>query len=970
MAEFMVESNVTLDISGTLSSIKEITTVNGNMTIELLELTAECDIVGDDCTCNCSTKYIWSNAVCDEFQCCNDSYCNANISYLPAFCIPKVKVRFNGKVTAEKVFSETNTIKQQLTEGFQKFNGFEGLNVSGPRGDGHIVDFEVDLSVIFLIKKLANITADLETTVGSSAKISVETSGIVSIQYPMNTVAYRSTPTLSCTFDKTTFDETDGTWNWNLIKGSETFGLNTGTSITVTFPEASPNCTTVQIKKLSGDWAGIYKCGFSKGSIVHAASAELKVALLPDEITMTSAPLTVECQGPSPQSVMVSATIKNSTEIYNVTWSYQAQMESQKPSSAGTSYSINPKINCEQSKLPHVVTVNFTNQENETESASITIPVMYAKETETACLVDYLWPKTPKGETIVIRQCEPRRVGYNERTCKGPEWMDVLDNCVSEELNNILNAAENFREGLGATQDIALEIFSGLKNSTVAGTGSSVADLNASISVLDVMSEASETITLDDNMLNNPWKAVNKTIEYGMSSKYLKSVEGLVKNIKMNTSNGNDTPNLQFNLCRAQNNSSCNQTVFGVEVKLAQSSGIVKTVGVKNLVDKLNNSKFPDSEFPSIVVSATLQNSNDSKIDIKLDFPINQSMAQDSKILCVFWNTTLKEWSEEGCKWKEMVNNRSYCECTHLTSFSVLMSKTPPNLPFLDEITYVGLGMSICSLLVFLFIEALVWSAVVKSNLSHFRHTALVNISLCLLLADCSFLASSFPSISATWCLILTVTKHFFFLAMFCWMLCLSVMLIHQLIFVFHPLRKRVYLLFSTVLGYVCPTVIVAATYVYYKYTEKPYYDTKTCWLTYDGLLKGSIHSFLLPVGTIVLMNLFSMCVVIMTLVKSSIPDGSKADENETAKSILKVVLFLTPVFGITWVFGFFLLIELNKLMDVVMHYAFAIINSLQGFFILLTGCFAEKKVRDEVLRLILAGSSVVSPCKPLAWMK
>lgn len=81
--------------------------------------------------------------------------------------------------------------------------------------------------------------------------------GFVSITYPMNQVPYRSTPTLSCTFKETTFDETDGSWNWNLIKGSETFVLNTGTSITVTFPEASPNCTTVQIKKLSGNWAGV-----------------------------------------------------------------------------------------------------------------------------------------------------------------------------------------------------------------------------------------------------------------------------------------------------------------------------------------------------------------------------------------------------------------------------------------------------------------------------------------------------------------------------------------------------------------------------------------------------------------------------------------------------------------------------------------------------------------------------------------
>uniref|UniRef100_A0A674CPS1 Adhesion G protein-coupled receptor F3b n=1 Tax=Salmo trutta TaxID=8032 RepID=A0A674CPS1_SALTR len=314
---------------------------------------------------------------------------------------------------------------------------------------------------------------------------------------------------------------------------------------------------------------------------------------------------------------------------------------------------------------------------------------------------------------------------------------------------------------------------------------------------------------------------------------------------------------------------------------------------------------------------------------------VTVTIREYSNILCVFWNTTLNEWSEEGCKWKKIVDNRSSCECTHLTSFSVLMSKIPVTLLFQDEITYVGLGVSICSLLIFLIIEALVWSAVVKSNLSHFRHTALVNISLCLLLADCSFLAACFSSIkTSTWCLILTVTKQFFFLAMFCWMLCLSIILLHQLIFIFHPLRKSVYLLLSTILGYICPTVIVSATYVYYKYTGKPYHNTETCWLTYEGLLKGSIHAFLLPVGTIVLMNLFSMAVVIMTLLKSTVSDGSKADEKEAAKSIMKVMVFLTPVFGVTWALGFFVLLtDVKAPMGVVMRYAFTIINSFQVLF-------------------------------------
>lgn len=298
--------------------------------------------------------------------------------------------------------------------------------------------------------------------------------------------------------------------------------------------------------------------------------------------------------------------------------------------------------------------------------------------------------------------------------------------------------------------------------------------------------------------------------------------------------------------------------------------------------------------------------------------------------------------------------------CNHLTSFSVLMAKGDVSTDVLDIITNVGLGVSICSLLIFLIIESLVWSAVVKTNLSHFRHTAIVNISIFRLLADCSFLASSNPEkISDTWCLVLTVCKHLFYLAMFSWMLCLSVMLVHQLIFVFSPLRKRVFMFFSSIIGYVCPILIVGSSYVYCKYTDKPYYDKKKgCWLVYEKLLEGSIHAFLLPVGTVILTNLFSMVVVIFTLMKSSAPEGSKTDDKETVKSILKVVVFLTPVFGVTWIIGFaqLLLDDTNSMYEVVL-YSFTILNSFQGLFILITGCFAEQKVREEVIKLIMAKS-------------
>ncbi|KAM7395822.1 hypothetical protein PAMA_007214 [Pampus argenteus] len=519
--------------------------------------------------------------------------------------------------------------------------------------------------------------------------------------------------------------------------------------------------------------------------------------------------------------------------------------------------------------------------------------------------------------------------------------------------------------GLGATDEGSTGIFEGLKNTTTSDSDDSMADIRASINVLTVMFNASETFALQENifpdfvnsassMLNKTWERDNASVIQNMSANYLGAVEGLVKNIKVNQINEFTTENLELKFCSS---GQCNVSVFDIEVNLNTTSGIMKTVAVKNLMNKLANN-FPTTETTNYLVSATLENSNDSDLEIRLSFPTRQLTAMTP--LCVFWNTTTKEWSNEGCIVKTKDENHTLCECNHLTSFSILMSRGDVSNSDLDNITKVGMCMSICALVIFLIIEFLVWSALVKTNLSHLRHTAMVNIAVFLLLADCCFLASSNPkTLSDTWCLVLTLCKHLFFLAMFCWMLVLSAMLVHQLIFVFSPLRKRVFMFLSSILGYVCPILIVGSSYVYCKYTNKPYY-TKKCWLVYERLLEGSMHAFLLPVGTVIMINLFSMAVVILTLTKTTVPDGSKTDDKDTAKSILKVVVFLTPVFGVTWVIGFFLLILENQdsVVFAIANYSFTILNSFQGVFILIPGCFAERKVREELMNVIMGKSN------------
>uniref|UniRef100_A0A8C9RP07 Uncharacterized protein n=1 Tax=Scleropages formosus TaxID=113540 RepID=A0A8C9RP07_SCLFO len=375
-----------------------------------------------------------------------------------------------------------------------------------------------------------------------------------------------------------------------------------------------------------------------------------------------------------------------------------------------------------------------------------------------------------------------------------------------------------------------------------------------------------------------------------------------------------------------------NSSIKVLNASIILPEGIVKAVAFSTLSELLPTNE--DTTTNSIILSVTLQNST-LKNDISITFPLINSRPRNYEIDCVYWDFTSSQFSGNGCDWTYTgVNTEAVCTCNHLTSFATLMSKHPISLKFQDEITYVGLGASVCSLTLCLIIEFLVWNTVVKSNISHFRHTALVNISLCLLLADCSFLASSFLSINhSNWCPYLVIIKHYCYLAMFFWMLCLSMMLLHQLMFVFHQLRKKVYLTFSICLGYICPLFIVILTFIAYQNgKENYYYSSETCWLVYEGTLKGSIYAFIFPVLIIVVINFLSMMVVITKLLRPQVSDGSKADEKDITKSILKAVVFLTPIFGVTWILGFFVLtIDLTEgPLAFFINYAFIIVNSFQ----------------------------------------
>lgn len=73
--------------------------------------------------------------------------------------------------------------------------------------------------------------------------------------------------------------------------------------------------------------AGTYECGFTIGSIRHIGRIYLSVALLPDKITLSSMPLTVDCsENQESVSITVSAIIPASNTTYAISWGYNGNV--------------------------------------------------------------------------------------------------------------------------------------------------------------------------------------------------------------------------------------------------------------------------------------------------------------------------------------------------------------------------------------------------------------------------------------------------------------------------------------------------------------------------------------------------------------------------------------------------------------------------------------------------------------------
>ncbi|XP_077345041.1 adhesion G protein-coupled receptor F5-like [Lithobates pipiens] len=581
------------------------------------------------------------------------------------------------------------------------------------------------------------------------------------------------------------------------------------------------------------------------------------------------------------------------------------------------------------------------------------------------------------GQTITVscQQIDPTLDGTRTYICTATKWVQTSDNCVSKALNSLNNQVADLITSPNPNQQVPSIV--AMLNNTVSQNQditNSPANIQLVVSILQqvgsvvtsvpamVMQDFLNSVSIVvDNSTTATWNKVQNKVNE--SSTLLNSVESFATKLEFNDTRINITKkNVQLIGSVASRLSNNYDASFDFNDVNNLTGNIVIN---KTILDKIpNNTRVVSVAYATLkdilgdpqsstsnstvngLVMTTVLSSNYSEFKIGMDFKISNSSLTNAS--CVWWNFKKQDWDNSGCQLRSLTTNDTvHCICDHLTSFSILMSTSdlsPEAEIILSYITYIGVGISMLSLVVCIIIEAMIWKSVTKNKTSYLRHVCIMNIAVTLLMADIWFIIGAAMNTTNTFkaCVAATFFAHLFYLCVFFWMLTMGLILFYRLMCVFHDLSKTTMMGISFFLGYGCPVIIAVIT-VAVTQSQNTYLHPTKCWL--NIIESKAFLAFVLPALTILLVNFITLLVVIIKVLRPSVGDKPKKEEKSTLNHITKCILILTPLLGLTWGFG----IGTMSSSSVVIHGIFAVLNSLQGLFILLFGCLMDKKVRDAL---------------------
>ena len=349
------------------------------------------------------------------------------------------------------------------------------------------------------------------------------------------------------------------------------------------------------------------------------------------------------------------------------------------------------------------------------------------------------------------------------------------------------------------------------------------------------------------------------------------------------------------------------------------------------------------------------QHSDLTLINSQCVYTTNYTVAQTGDI----------EWETITCQKLPMSNQtHTFCNCSHLTSFAILMSPDP----YYSS----GFGMSIfsysclCISILFLVISlGLHFMKLLISEAVLFVHR---NFIFSILLSQIIFVLGIERNEWQLPCLLIAALLHYVLLVSFVWMLLEA---INALILIKRPFINQLWLkvVYSTI-AYLSPLVVVAVTlvvsicdYGHYPLAGGAMAQTATtnCWLPRRN---SRYWAFIGPALVIIAVNcvlLFAIITIILRLQfirKKMVASTMKKSNTETLvkglASAIKATVLMVPILGITWIFGIFALNSINVFVSQIFQWLFLIFNCNQGVFIFTFYCLLNEEVRSKCQLLIL----------------
>ncbi|XP_053878892.1 adhesion G-protein coupled receptor F3 [Malaclemys terrapin pileata] len=775
---------------------------------------------------------------------------------------------------------------------------------------------------------------------------------------------------------------TEVTWYLLSPDGSLAREIRNGTQ---TMLVTNGSVAVLRVSSISADWAGEYICRYVYENSQLQLRQQVSVSLGPEDIVPTPAQVSMNCS--SSGGITLRCCIRNRGKAYRVSWVPGSRAPADLVGDTDPLCHSLPLETCPAQDTSYQCV--FESEGLGAAQAVVTVSVIQAGDPFCPSNDSQgTWTATKVGQVAEI-SCPDNRAGTVQRSCSaGGVWGEVITKCTNGELLAGLRSAQLVLAGMGNPRSELAQLIEWLGAETQPGRGSvsSASDLLALVTTVDTISRIAGDagLHLSNSTMATFLAVVSQMLDFdpqalwakaqadvpSVASTFLQSIENITRRPVPTDGNFSFTlPNVELQgavfgpdsltdysktfhgqpLLQAHISQEVLEQLVQLGANVTVTSMALKTLGgllPANYGPGLGSSNYV---LGSLLLSSSIMSRNGSvsQAEIAMTFGHRNERPQ-----CVFWDHGLFQgeggWSSQGCQ-TSGTGTTTKCTCQHLTSFSVLMSIHSITDSFwLDFLSQFGVCASILALILCLGIYYLVWRLVVRNKISYFRYMTLVNIALSLLMANAWFLGSTWmtPSHENELCVAATFFTHFFYLAMFFWMLVQALMLFHHLVFVFHQLARASVTPLLVTIGYLCPLLIAAADIAVY-YPKRGYVQATACWLNGHN---GAIYAFSVPVLVIVLVNVLILFVVVMKLMRPSLSEGPKGEERKTLISILKALLILTPIFGLTWGLG---VITMTSKSSDLSHYVFAALNSFQGVSILVFGCLMDKKVRDALLERI-----------------